>query len=213
MRSIRHSLALGATVALAVAGASCSSATDPASRDPGAVRRAAGLRVRDCEGPATSLAASLAAGLAPRQGLMVPDDRWADLAATVPGGFAGVFYDEGRPVLMLTRPDEAAAAKAALAPRLGSGGFDVAGAEVRQARWDFAQLHDWFAYLNTQATVWDRANKVTIADTDEVANRIVIGAADAAARDRLAATLTSLGLPCDLVVVKIQAPAVSLQNQ
>ncbi|MFL5577630.1 MAG: hypothetical protein ACJ79S_16870 [Gemmatimonadaceae bacterium] len=206
MRTMRRVRRPSATLALLLAAGGCSSSsTSPGDRDPNAAQLADVVRVRECAGPATNLPADLAAALPPRTGMMRPDDQWADLAAEVPGGFAGVVYDQGRPVLLLTRPAEAAAAKQALAPHLT--GFDVANAEVRQARWDFAQLVDWYNYL-TGRGVWGPGSGVTTGDKDESANRIVYGVADEAARDRLAASLAALDLPCDLVLLKIQAPVV-----
>ena len=123
----------------------------------------------------------------------------------MPGGFAGVLYDNGQPVLMLTRPEEAQEAKAALASHFSPDFFDVAKAEVRLARWDFAQLADWDAYLGTQG-IWRPENGVRSGDKDESENRIVYGVVDAAARARVANELEALGVPCDLVLVEIRAP-------
>src|SRR5262249_44146034 len=93
------------------------------------------IRLADCRGPARSLPDSLARRLPPRTGRMRPDDQWADLALTVPGGFAGVFYDSAHtPILQLTHPELADAAKAMLAEKLA---FPVHRAVVRPARWDF----------------------------------------------------------------------------
>ena len=203
---VRHAL----TLPLVALGLACSSATDP---DAPAPEAAAALgRVGVCEGPATSLPSRLAATLAPTGAMRTPDDQWAELARRVPGGFAGVMYElpapgspprtTGRPLLMLVDPARAAEAKAALAPHLQ--GFDVAGASVRAVRWDFAQLHDWYRYLNGQ--IWQEPG-VTMSDIDESENRIAYGAADEAARDRVARRLAALPLPCDLVVVRIVPPA------
>jgi hypothetical protein len=138
---------------------------------------------------------------------MTPHDQWADMARQAPGGFAGVLYDNGQPVLMLTRPEEAAAAKAELAPLLRTQipDFDLAGAEVRPARWDFAQLHDWEAYLLKQG-IARSGSGVNRSGKDQIANRLSFGVADAAARARVADELDALGVPCDLVLVKITAP-------
>jgi hypothetical protein len=136
---------------------------------------------------------------------MMPDDHWADLARRVPGGFAGVLYVDGRPVLMLTDPTQAEAAKNALAHELG--GFDVRGAEVRKARWDFAQLVDWYNYLASRTPVWQTPG-LTSGDKNEGINRISYGVADEAARDRLLRTLADVELPCDLIVVEVTGPIV-----
>lgn len=165
------------------------------------------VRFPDCDGPATSLDPNIAITLLPRSPMMQPDNNWALLAETLPGGFAGVFYDKGKPVLMLTDPSQAPAAKAALLHALS--GFDVAGAEVRQARWDFAQLVNWFDYL-VRTPIW-RTPGMTSGDKDEVLNRIRYGVVDAAARERLLEALASAELPCDLIVVEITGP-IELRN-
>lgn len=191
-----------AALALLLGAAGCSRSTDP-DGPRAAPASARAVRVADCEGPAASVPPGALAGLPPRGSFLTIDDRWADLARQVPGGFAGVFYDAGRPVLMLTDPARAAAAKEALAPHLA--GFPVAGAEVRRARWDFAQLTDWYLYLMQRTPLW-QGGGIALADKDEVQNRLFYGAVDAAARDRIAATLGALNLPCDLALVGVTGP-------
>jgi len=185
--------------------ASCSSAVEPDAES------SLGSRVGDCSGPATSLDPARAAALPPRSPAMHPDTRWAELAARVPGGFAGVLYEDGRPLLMLVHPEQGAAAKSALAPLLPD--FDVAGASVRRARWDFAQLVDWYDYLTVATDVWATPG-ITLGDKDERLNRIVFGVTDAAARERLETRLGALDLPCDLVAVTVSGPITTrLQSQ
>lgn len=207
-----------AALALLVAGGCSDAATGPApgaGDGAGAAPTATGahnqdvVRVRACDGPATSLPAALAGQLptggdAAARGTI--DDHLAALARRVPGGFAGVFYDQGRPVLLLTDPSRAADAKAALASELP--GFEIAAAEARAARWTFAQLYDWYGYLRRRG-VWGAA-AVTLTDIDERANRLYLGAADRAERDRLADWLAALELPCDLVRVGVDPPARAL---
>ena len=160
------------------------------------------IRVRDCEGPPTSLSPELKSTLAPRSGHMAPDDQWADIAERVPGGFAGVLYSAGKPVLLLTRPEEAAAAKAALSPLLE--GFPVKDASVWPVRWDFVQLVDWYNYFNRQPRLWNL--NVNSADKSEADNRIVYRITDSASLFRVRALLDSLAIPCDLVLLRIAAP-------
>lgn len=138
---------------------------------------------------------------------MRPDDQWADLAVRVPGGFAGVMYVDSKPVLMLTDPAQAAAAKRALAPEFVS--FDINGAEVREVRWNFAQLVDWYNYLMAQTPLW-RTATLTSGDKDEAINRIRFGVIDEGARDRLLGALAEMDLPCDLIAVEIVPPARAL---
>lgn len=189
---------------LIAVAAACSAVTQP---DKSTLKRAF-TKVPDCNGPATSLNPAVAASLQPHTYLL-PDDKWADLARQVPGGFAGVLYVDNKPVLMLTDPSQSAAAKQALAPSFPT--FDVRGAEVRQARWDFAQLVDWFDYLTARTPVW-QTEGITSGDKDEAVNRISYGVLDAAARDRLVHTLAGIELPCDLIVIKITGPIGLLEH-
>jgi len=127
---------------------------------------------------------------------MQPDDAWADLAKTVPGGFAGVFRDSlHRPVLLLTDPTRAAEAKQVMGRHLPFLSSDV---DVRPARWDFAQLVDWFNYLLPHLGV-----PLTMADKDETVNRIRFSVASMELRDSLVHRLAMFPLPCDLVIVDL----------
>lgn len=154
------------------------------------------IRLAQCEGPAFSLPDSLARQVPPRTMRMVGDDRWAELARTVPGGFAGIFYDSTHtPILLLTQPAQAAAAHRALAGKIEL----PPDAVVRRARWDFAQLVDWFNYLLPRLSV----GGIT-ADKDESINRIRLSVTSLAARDSVIRDLAALPLPCDLVVVDLR---------
>lgn len=151
-------------------------------------------------GEARSLPVALRSALPPRTGEYMPDERWAELALAHPGGFAGVFYEQGRPVLMLSRPNEATAARTALASDLPH--FPVATAEVRTARWDFAKLLDWYEYLVGALAFWENDAFVS-GDKDEVLNRIVFGLRDSTAIRDIQAELKRLEVPCDLVKLEV----------
>ena len=197
---MQRSLTMGVLVLAAACRTTAEVPAAPAALDAFAVR------VADCSCPATSLPDALAAALPPRTGQMHPDDQWADLAAVVPGGFAGVFYDhDHRPVLMLTKPELAQDAKRALAGKLP--GFPVEDALVHAARWDFLQLVNWYNYLAPRAL---GQPGVVTGDKDEVLNRVHVGVLNREARDRLVQSLGALNVPCDLVVVDSTRPVVLL---
>ena len=161
------------------------------------------VRVKACTGPATSLPDSLAALVPPRKFVYSPDDGWAEIARTLPGGFAGAYYDaKHQPTLAFVRPDEARAASAQLAGKVP---FPVDWATVQPVRWDFAQLVDWFDYILPRAGAG-----VSYADKDEVHNRIRIGTLNLAMRDSVVRTLERLDLPCDLVIVDLSGMVVTL---
>jgi hypothetical protein len=166
---------------------------------------AASVRVNACDGPAMSLPDSLVRLLRPHGFALVPDDEWARLAATVPGGFAGTYYDKShRPVIVLARPEEAAAAKVALAAKLP---FPMDVAVIERGRWDFAQLSNWFDYLLPRLTAIANGG-----DKDEAANRIRFFAPTAERRDSLVRTLERMDLPCDLILVDVMSFALTSGN-
>jgi hypothetical protein len=184
--------------AMAMAMAGCATSRRSGAPAP----TVAPIHLAQCEGSATSLPDSLARLLPPRTGRMVPDDRWADLATIVPGGFAGVFYDSAHtPILMLTDTAQSSAAKQALAGKLG---FPLQQSTVRLARWNFAQLVDWFNY------VFPRLGVPVTADKDESLNRIRFSVTSVELRDRVVGALARFPLPCDLIVVDLNGLIVHL---
>ena len=196
------SVAVAATPFLLCA-CSAGAASHPAENN---VPHSDSLRVADCDGPAVSLPRNLRALLGPRTGQMIPDDHWADLAERIPGGFAGVLYSKGTPVLMLTRPQEAIEAKRVLALDPTFNGFDISRAQVRKARWDFAQLVDWYRYLVGHTSVWNTPGMAG-GDKNEGANRIYFGIETEAGRLELRRKLLAANVPCDLILIGLQSRA------
>lgn len=160
------------------------------------------MRVRDCEGPATSLPADLVATLDPRKAYH-PDHVWAEIAERVPGGFAGIMARDGQPILLLTDSSQTAAAKQALVPLIS--GFPIRDALVEQVRWDFSQLVNWYDYLEQHTSI--HTFRMTFADKSEADNRIVYGWADSASLYAARDMLESLPVPCRLVLLEISPPA------
>jgi hypothetical protein len=185
-------------LAFTLLGAFALGACTATSRVAAASAQPAPIRLAQCDGPATSLPDSLARQLPPRTRRMSPDDRWADLATKIPGGFAGILRDSSlRHIIMLTDTARASAAIAALSGEVGLG-LGLLPPIVRQARWDFAQLVDWFNYLLPRLGV-----PVNGADKDESLNRIRFSVITVEQRDSVVAALSKLPLPCDLVVVDL----------
>ena len=168
------------------------------------------MLVRDCKGPALSLPDSLRARLRPRTGFW-PDDYWADLAEKIPGGFAGVLRIQGKPTIWLVRPGDADAAKAALLSDPNFRNFDVRGAQVLKARWDFAQLVDWYDYL-IGTDIWSSVG-ILSGDKQEGINRIRFGVKDEASRGALVRKLEALNVPCDLIHIGLERPEVLFGNR
>jgi hypothetical protein len=131
------------------------------------------------------------------------------LAHQVPGGVGGIFMEQGVGYLWLVEPSKRTEAIAALADTplgigLQQGGFPLKNAVVLKARWNFAQLADWYAYVTSRAlpgVQW------TSADIQEARNRLEFGVISEAARLDLESRLKALDLPCNLVAVEIRAMA------
>jgi hypothetical protein len=133
---------------------------------------------------------------------MTFDDDLAAAARVVPGGFGGMMYLNGTPTFYLVDTTQHAAAAAALVSSHLSTNFSWSSANVLPARWDFAQMYDWYHYLGMHATT----PGISITDIDEGKNRIMFGVVDTQARAALEARLAVLDVPCYLVAIEIMGP-------
>ena len=130
------------------------------------------------------------------------DDHWAAIAREVPGGWGGLFLDDGVPTIYLVEPDlRTEAIDALIAFGIGQE-FDMANARVWTGRWDFAQLYDWRWYID--ARVGGPAGLVS-RDIDEFRNRVVYGVLEAE-MEAFNTLLESLAVACELVIVEISEP-------
>ena len=139
-------------------------------------------------------AAQVAASEAPDQGAV---------AQQVPG-FGGYFIDEtGAPTVYLTDPSRRADAAAALAGFLSSFGWTASDLRVRQARYDYQQLDNWYR------AAWPIALAVSGAvstDLDEGRNRLRFTGVSASAVSAIASAVSGLGIPSDAMVVEVRGP-------
>jgi hypothetical protein len=158
------------------------------------------------------LPADLRAAL-PAFGPRMPDDAYVSISQSVPGGFAGVFFEDNHFVLTFVDPATANQARAQIQQAfesrgVGGSGLDVATAELRGARWTFAELDEWYRYIIPSLS--GPGSGVSSSDIDEKANTISFGVIDEAARAQLEARLASLGVSCNLVTTVIQPYATIL---
>ena len=131
------------------------------------------------------------------------DAETASLAREVPGGYGGLYLDGGRVVVLLTDTLRKDAARRELARRIPRPDLDIERARVIPARWTFAQLHDWWAYISARRVRFEGA---TMFDIDERANRLVYGFRDSTALRRAEEDVRPLELPCYLVAFVIRPP-------
>jgi hypothetical protein len=109
--------------------------------------------------------------------------------------------------MYLVDPTKEGEAKAALFA-LGVGlPRDIRQARVIKGRWDFAQLFDWYRYIQPHI---DFSNGISFTDIDEARNRLVYGMVSAASKTSLEASFQSLSLPCELVIIEATGPVVPL---
>jgi hypothetical protein len=139
-------------------------------------------------------------------GLRRPDDAYVSISQSVPGGFAGVFFEGGHYVLTFVDPARANQARPEIQQAFTSRGFgiDVGTAEFRGARWTFAELDEWYRYIIPKLS---GPGSRSSSDIDEKANTLSFGVIDETERAQLEAQLTSLGVSCNLVTTRIQPPA------
>jgi hypothetical protein len=147
------------------------------------------------------LPTALAESLSVDSDSLSEDGRWARIARVVPGGWGGgLFLADGVPTMYLTDPSRRSEVVAALNQRGVDGrtlGPDV---HVRKGRWSFAQLYDWYRYLN------QRIGNVSISgtDIDQAHNRLLFAVTSESAKLVLEARLSTLAIPCYLVAVEIR---------
>jgi hypothetical protein len=128
------------------------------------------------------------------------DGKLAAAARVVPGGFGGLWVQDNVLTFYLVDTTEHAAAASALSSSgLTAGEWNWSVTNVLPGRWDFAQLYDWYRYLDQH--VWTVPG-MALSDIDEAKNRIHYGVADAQSRAALEALLKKLDVPCYLVAIQ-----------
>jgi len=201
---VRSSIALRFAAVAIAASLGCRESTAPVQPDPipAGTHDASWASIgKVCTpaSPATSLSAARVESLPPRPSYRHPDNEFEDAARVVPGGFGGVLVQDGWPAFYLVDTTQHAAAQAALATQ-----FPILyspSSRVLQGRWDFAQLHDWFRYLQMRL---GPLGLIGLSDVDEAKNRIHFGVVNEQARPKIEAALASLDVPCYLVAVDIE---------
>jgi hypothetical protein len=190
------------SVVLAILAA-CSAPAGPETPGDGQASQARWADLgRDC--PANTAAPSLSA--AARDSLPSPgwdlNAQWAAIALRAPGGWGGYFIDDGVPTIYLLDPSQAQSAAAFLRTE----GIPVpSSVAARQGRWGFAQLFDWYRYLNRY--IWT-VEGVSSSDIQEARNRLEYGVIDEPTRVRVEQVLSVLDIPCFLVALEIRGYAV-----
>jgi hypothetical protein len=131
-------------------------------------------------------------------------DAWAkraEVSRKIPGGWGGVTRKEngfGTRLLFVDTTQRARAFEALAA----AGSPFSPDTPVKQGRWSYAQIYDWFRYIHTHL----RRVAVTMWTLDEANNRILYGVEDEAAAREFDRQLATMNTPCFLVARDITGP-------
>lgn len=154
--------------------------------------------------PATTSAAAVSQDETPTQ---------LSVAQAVPG-FGGYFIDaNGSPTVYLTDASQRGAAADALAGFLASYGWTAADLQVRQGRYDYIQLDQWYSAARSATLAVSGA---VYGDVDEANNRITFAGVNATALASMAGAVAQAGVPAEAVSFVVEGPvtnAVTLRDR
>jgi hypothetical protein len=164
------------------------------------VEREEGLLVTTSEEPAT---------IRSQPGWTIRDE-FAAMAGRVPGGFGGIYFDDGVLTIVLVDAANAGQARAALAQerlieqrRGGPSGhqFDPSQAVIKLATYDYDQLYHWYQELLRSLSTTLPASSISVPQ-----NRIAIGVVSAEQGEEVWEIAKELGIPMSALAVEIAPP-------
>lgn len=132
------------------------------------------------------------------------DERFAGVAEREPA-FGGMYFDgQGRLNVVVTQPGRSEASlRSAITAVFDEPRFHTVEIVTRPGTYGFRRLEAWGRRLPRVAA----AGGVLWTDIDEVGNRLGVGIENEAARPRVEAELTRLGIPHEVVTIRVVEPA------
>ena len=130
-----------------------------------------------------------------------PPDR-AALARAVPA-FGGIFLEDGAPNVYLTETDRRPQIARALGAWLAQEGYAPGQLRVRQGRFAYGDLQEWFEAASREVFA---EGEVVLVDLHEGSNRVLVGVESRAAEARVRAAAARAGVPDDALVVEVREP-------
>jgi hypothetical protein len=130
-----------------------------------------------------------------------PWEKRAEISRKIPGGWGGVTRKEngfGTRLLLVDTTQRVRALEALVA----AGSPFSPDTPVKQGRWSYSQIYDWFRYIHTHL----RYVAVTGWTLDEANNRIFYMLEDEAAAREFDRQLAGMNVPCFLVVRDVTGP-------
>lgn len=167
-------------------------------------------RPEDAE-PASALSADAGAPVsAPRN----PDELFAQLGRSIPGGFGGMYFDTSSTdlVVYLQRPAEGREAIASLRQAFPDPRISTVGIVVQEGRYEWRQLQQWRQHVDRLLAL----SGVRLTSIDERLNRLRVGVANSDVAARVRVELERAGVPQEAVVideVPLARPALTLRDE
>ena len=130
-----------------------------------------------------------------------PWEKRAEISRKIPGGWGGVTRRENGFGTRLLFADTTQRVRALEALAAAGSPFSP-DTPLKEGRWTYAQIYDWFRYIHTHL----RHVAVTGWTLDEANNRILYGVEDEAAAREFDRQLAAMNTPCFLVARDVTGP-------
>ncbi len=130
-----------------------------------------------------------------------PWEKRAEISRKIPGGWGGVTRKENGFATRLLFVDTTQRVRA-LEALAAAGSTFSSDTPVKQGRWTYAQIYDWFRYIHTHL----RHVAVTGWTLDEANNRLLYMVEDEAAAREFDRQLAGMNVPCFLVARQVSGP-------
>lgn len=129
-----------------------------------------------------------------------PDAALARMSRDIPGGFGGVFEQDGKTFVLLKERGSLDSAVSALRRVPEMAHYDLRHPVFKQARWTMDELFTWYRYIGKEAA----SSAILSEYIDQPRNRIVVSVADSPGRISYYQKLQRLDVPCYLIEVVIR---------
>jgi hypothetical protein len=130
-----------------------------------------------------------------------PWERRAEISRLIPGGWGGVTRRENGFGVRLLLVDTTQRVRALEALAAAGSPFSP-DTPVKQGRWSYAQIYDWFRYIHRHLN----GVALTMWTLDEVNNRILYGVEGEVAAREFDRRLAAMNVPCFLVARYVSGP-------
>ena len=125
--------------------------------------------------------------------------RMTRASLVVPGGLGGIFLNGDAFVVLLVDTTKRDSAIAALLRRPDMPQLNTDHVVIRQARWSYAELVEWYQYIIPRTA----HEAISSSSIDLVQNRVTISVTNEDARAAVLKLVESLPIPCNLIAITL----------